>query len=112
MQKFEAKYDADSIRNAIEKMRDNIIEQQKVKQAELEKIENLTMTILGQENSPTPLIPAYLAYARQVWKLRNKYSAQILITEADIILDKWKRRTLQESVLIRIRNEIFTLKAP
>jgi hypothetical protein len=112
MQKFEAKYDANSIRNSIEKMRDNIIEQQKTKQAELEKVENLTMIILGEENSPTPLIPAYLAYARQIWKLRNQYSAQILITEADIMLYKWKRRSLQESILIRIRNEIFTLKAP
>lgn len=59
MQQFEAKYDPDSIRNALEKQRDTIIEQQKVKQVELEKIENLTKIILSEENVPTPLIPAY-----------------------------------------------------
>ncbi len=112
IQKFEAKYDPETIRNAIEKQRDGIIEQQWVKQAELEKIENLTKVILGEENVPTPLIPAYLNYARQIWKIRNKFSAEILKTEADIMLYKWTRRSLQEPVLIRIRNEIFTLEAP
>jgi hypothetical protein len=112
LQKFEAKYDPEAIRNAIEKQRDAIIEQQWVKQAELEKIENLTKLILGEANVPTPLIPAYLNFARQVWKIRNKFSAEILKTETDIMLYKWTRRQLQESVLIRIRNEIFTLEAP
>lgn len=110
--KFRAKYDPEAIRNAIERQLDSILEQQQTAQAQLEKVENLTKIILGQENVPTPLIPAYLAYARQIWKLRNKYSAKILKTEADIILYKWTRRSLDESVLIRIRDEIFTLQAP
>jgi len=112
LQKFEAKYDPESIKKTIEKQRDAIIEQQWFKQAELEKIENLTKVILGEANVPTPLIPAYLNFARQVWKIRNKFSAEILKTETDIMLYKWTRRQLQESVLIRIRNEIFTLEAP
>lgn len=112
VEKFKAKYDPESIRNAIEKQLDSIIEQQALAQSELEKVENLTKIILGQENVPTPLIPAYLNFARQIWKLRNKYSAEILKTEADIMLYKWKRRSLVESVLIRIRDQIFTLEAP
>jgi len=112
IQKFKAKYNPDSIKVAIERQLDAIIEQQTYTQTELEKVENLTKTILGQENVPTPLIPAYLAYARQIWKIRNKFSAEILKTEADIMLYKWTRRSLKESVLIRIRDEIFTLEAP
>ena len=112
LQKFEAKYDPESIKKTIEKQRDAIIEQQWFKQAELEKIENLTKVILGEAIVQTPLIHAYLNFARQVWKIRNKFSAEILKTETDIMLYKWTRRQLQESVLIRIRNEIFTLEAP
>ncbi len=112
MQKFQAKYDPDSIRNAIEKQMDSILEQQAVAQAQLEKVENMTKIILGQENVPTPLIPAYMAYARQIWKIRNKFSSEMLKTEADIMLYKWTRRSLREDVLIRIRDQVFTLEAP
>jgi len=112
MQKFQAKYDPDAIRNAIEKQMDSILEQQTAAQTELEKVENLTKIVLGQENVPTPLIPAYMAYARQIWKIRNKFSSEMLKTEADIMLYKWTRRSLVEAILIRIRDEIFTLQAP
>jgi hypothetical protein len=112
IQKFKAKYDPEAIKNAIEKQLDAIIEQQTYTQSELEKIENLTKIILGEENIPTPLIPAYLNFARQIWRIRNKFSAEILKTEADIMLYKWTRRSLKESVLVRIRDEIFTLEAP
>jgi hypothetical protein len=112
IQKFKAKYNPDSIKVAIERQLDAIIEQQTVTQSQLEKVENMTKIILGEENVPTPLIPAYLAYARQIWKIRNKFSAEILKTEADIMLYKWTRRSLKESVLIRIRDEVFTLDAP
>ncbi len=110
IQKFRAKYDPEAIRNAIERQLDAIIEQQTYTQTQLEKVENLTKTILGEEGVPSPLIPAYLAYARQIWKLRNKFSAETLKIEADIMLYKWTRRALVKSILIRIRDTIFTLE--
>lgn len=112
MSKFEAKYDPESIKKAIGKHRDSIIAQQTVKQAELEKMENMTRIILGEENIPTPFFPAYLNFARQIWKMRVRFSEETLKTEANIALDKWVSRRLEENVLIRIRNEIFTLEAP
>lgn len=112
IQKFKAKYNPESIKGAIERQLDSIIEQQTVTQSQLEKVENMTKIILGEENVPTPLIISYLNFAREIWRIRNKYSAEILKTEADIMLYKWTRRSLQESVLIRIRDEIFTLEAP
>ncbi|MEO0092023.1 MAG: hypothetical protein ABIK61_04885 [candidate division WOR-3 bacterium] len=112
IQKFRAKYDPETIRNAIEKQLDAIIEQQANTQTQLEKVENLTKVILGEEGVPSPLIPAYLNFARQVWRIRNKFSAETLKIETDIALYKWVRRSLQESVLIRIRDQIFTLEPP
>ncbi len=46
MKKFEAKYDSETIKQAIEKQRDSIIAQQIARQTELEEIENQTKLIL------------------------------------------------------------------
>lgn len=112
MKKFEAKYDPETIKQAIEKQRQSIIDQQIARQAELEEIENRTKLILGDFGIPTPLYPAYLNFAREIWKVRNKFSGESLKVEADIALYKWVRRQLREDVLVKLRNEIFTLEPP
>lgn len=71
MKKFEAKYDPETIKQAIEKQWDSIIDQQIARQAELEEIENRTKLILGDFGIPTPLYPAFLNFAREIWKIRN-----------------------------------------
>lgn len=108
MRKLEANYDPDSIRQSIERQRDGILEQQ----AELEKVENLTKLIIGEESVVSALYLSYLNYARQIWKAKNTFSSGTLKIEADIVLYKWTRRGLNEDVLKRIRNEIFTLESP
>lgn len=112
MKKFEANYDPDAIRQSIERQRDSIIEQQAVKQAELEKVDNQTKLILGDESVQSALYLSYLNFARQIWKTKNSYTSGTLRMEADIILYKWTRRGLDEDVLKRIRDTIFTLEAP
>ncbi len=112
MNKFEANYDTDAIRQSLERQRDGIIEQQKVKQAELEKVDNQTKLILGDESVSSSLYLSYLNFARQIWKIKNRYTSGTLKLEADIILDKWTRRGLNEDVLKRIRDTVFTLEAP
>lgn len=112
MAKFEAKYDPEAIRNAIEKQRDSIIAQQASKQAELEKMENMTRIILGDADIPTIFYPPYLNFARQIWRIRVRFSGETLKSEAKIIMDKWVSRRLEPDVLNRIRNQIFTLEEP
>ena len=112
MKKFEANYDPDSIRQSIERQRDSILEQQAQKQAELEKVDNLTKLILGDESVPSAMYISYLNYARQIWKTKNTYTSGTLKIEAEIILDKWTKRGLNANILKRIRKEIFTLEAP
>jgi hypothetical protein len=112
MQKLEANYDPDAIRDSLERQRESILEQQKTKQAELEKIENLTKLLIGDESVLSTLYVSYLNFARQIWKLKNTYNSGTLKIEADIMIYKWTRRGLDEAILKRIRNEIFTLQAP
>jgi len=112
MKKLEANYDPDSIRQSLEKQRDGILEQQAVKQAELEKVENLTKLIISEQGVTSALFVSYLNFARQIWKIQNTFSSETLKIEADIMLYKWTRRGLNEDILKRIRNQIFTLEAP
>ncbi len=112
MKKFEANYDPDAIRQSLERQRDGIIEQQTAKQAELEKVDNLTKLIIGEESVPSALYLSYLNFARQTWKIKNTYTSGTLKIETDIALYKWTRRGLNEEILKRIRNEIFTIEAP
>ncbi|MEO0092833.1 MAG: hypothetical protein ABIK93_02575 [candidate division WOR-3 bacterium] len=56
MKKFEVRYDPETIKQAIEKQRDSIIDQQIVRQAELEGIENRTKLILVFLHHSTRLI--------------------------------------------------------
>jgi hypothetical protein len=112
MKKFEANYDPDAIRQSIERQRDSIIEQQAQKQAELEKVDNMTKLILGDESVPSAMYISYLNYARQIWKIKNTYTSGTLKIEAEIMLDKWTKRGLNQNILKRIRKEIFTLEAP
>lgn len=112
MKKFEANFDPDAIRQSLERQRESIIEQQAEKQAELEKVDNLTKLILGDESVQSALYLSYLNFARQIWKTKNTFTSGTLKLEADIILYKWTRRGLNEDILKRIRNQIFTLEAP
>ena len=112
IQKFDAKYNPEAIKQSIEKQRNSIIDQQIARQAELEALENRTKLILGDFGVPTPLYPAYLNFARQIWKIKNKFSGESLKVEADIALYKWVKRQLREDVLNKIRKEIFTLEPP
>jgi hypothetical protein len=112
MKKLDANFDPDSIRQSLTKQRDSIMEQQAVKQAELEKVENLTKLLISENGVSAALYVSYINFARQIWKIQNTYSSETLKIEADIMLYKWTRRGLNEDILKRIRNEIFTLEAP
>lgn len=112
MQKLNANFDPDAIRDSLMRQRDSILEQQAVKQAELEKIENMTKLLISDEGVGSALFVSYLNYARQIWKIKNTFTSKTLKIEADIMLYKWVRRGLDENVLKRIRNQIFTLDEP
>jgi hypothetical protein len=112
MKKLEANFDPDAIRDSLLRQREAILEQQAVKQAELEKVENLTKLIISEEGVGSALFVSYLNYARQIWKVKNTFTSKTLKIEAEIILYKWNRRGLDEDILKRIRSQIFTLEEP
>jgi hypothetical protein len=55
---------------------------------------------------PTVLVPAYLAYARQVAKVKANYSGVTLTQEIAIVASKWIARGLEDTMLTAINGVV------
>lgn len=60
----------------------------------------------------TLLVGMYLNFARQLWKLTERFSGELANAQCDIILSKWVASGLTQSVLEDIRDNVFGLAAP
>ncbi|MCS7258478.1 MAG: hypothetical protein NZ601_03810 [candidate division WOR-3 bacterium] len=79
---------------------------------ELEALENEVKIILSEAGTPSMFNPAYLNFAREVYRYAKKFSGTQLLREVDILMNKWSQRSLERDILERIRNTVFTLTAP
>jgi len=74
--------------------------------------ENTTKLILAEAGITTILNPFYIAFAKQISRLRLKFSGTQLINETDVILIVWAGRGLDRDTLEKIRNSVYTIAAP
>jgi len=56
--------------------------------------------------------PYYLAFGRQLWKLTQRVSGESAAIEAQTIIAKWVARGLDQTVLEKIRTDVFGILAP
>jgi len=62
---------------------------------------------------PTIEYPFYLCYGREIWSLQNReFSGESLAIIAACKLAKWVARGLNSTVLIGLRNDVFSVPAP
>ena len=78
----------------------------------LAKVETEIKIVLGNFAIPTWHNPAYLAYGRELYRLRKRFSGNQLIKAVEPIMLKWQARELKPTILDEIRNTVFTLAAP
>jgi len=77
-------------------------------------IENEVKAVLASEDAVTSIrVPMYMAFANELAREKAHFSGGAqLNNEAAVLLAKWKARGLNQAVLIRIRNEVFSIPAP
>jgi len=76
--------------------------------------EQLVKGVLASEGSVTAWdVGAYISFAAEILRIQRKHpgGAQ-LNSEVAILLARYKAEGLSEAVLIRCRNEVFTIPAP
>jgi hypothetical protein len=78
------------------------------------QVEELVKGVLASEGAVTSIQMAfYHDFAREVDAKQHTHSGGAqLNSEVALMLAKWKARGLTEAVLIRIRNEVFSIPAP
>jgi hypothetical protein len=78
------------------------------------RIEQLVLGVLASEGSVSAKdYGFYMVFAKQIMSKQAKLPGGAgLNAEVAIILAEWKARGLSEPVLIRVRNEVFSIPAP
>ena len=82
--------------------------------SDLYHLEQQVKGVLASEGTVTVRdVPWYHDFAREIYgKQRSFPGGAQLNSEIAVILAKWKARGLTEAVLIRVRNECFSIPAP
>jgi hypothetical protein len=81
---------------------------------DLYQIEQVVKGVLASEDAVTVIQVAYYHdFAREIYaKQRTHIGGAQLNNDVALLLAKWKGRGLTEAVLIRVRNEVFSIPAP
>jgi hypothetical protein len=112
LKRYERKFDVENIAKQFNAAKEEMEMRHKAAQIELFDVELRTKAVLGQCSVPTILYPAYLNFARQVWKLHKNFIGGTLQGEIQVTLDKWAARKLERDILDQIRAGVFSVKKP
>ncbi|MCS7257788.1 MAG: hypothetical protein NZ601_00230, partial [candidate division WOR-3 bacterium] len=106
LEKWDAKFAGDVLPERLREYKARMREQLSVIFPTQEALENEVKLILSEAGVQTYLNPAYLAFAREVYRLATKFSGRQLVMATDIVLNKWASRGLERDLLERIRNSV------
>lgn len=99
IKKYEGKVVGDVVKARFDSLKDSMVEQQQVRFSDLENIENTIKGIVEPQGVATILVPHYLNFGRELYKLTQKFSGTTLDNEALICFTKWKSRGLTVAIL-------------
>jgi hypothetical protein len=98
----------------LEFKRQDMINRQTSATEELFKVEERTRSVLASETTVYSIdLPNYFAAAKELWAKQNKLEGGAqLDNEAAVVIAKWAMRGLEERILVRIRDEVFSINEP
>lgn len=102
--KYDKKFDATVVSTRFTAVRDLAIEQYTVAAADLASMEETVKNAIQDKVSNPLEIPQYLDFARELWRLTQKHSGKVLVSEANIAKAKWEARGLNTEILDIIYN--------
>lgn len=92
--KYDAKLVGDVIKNRIDAQRDSMVAQETGKFGDLVGVEEAAKNLLVGWGTSVVLIPSYLAFARECYRIDNKHQGEIGVNEMCIAAAKWNSRDL------------------
>ncbi len=111
--KWTAKTNPERVKAILEELRATMSANMQAVLPDLIAVETRTKQVLNQRGTPTIDNPNYLAFARELWRLKRKqFAGDALTRETAILLQKWVGRGLSQPVLEAIRSQVFTVSPP
>jgi len=110
LESYVLKLDPERVKQDLEKRRSGMLARQQEAISALTDVEARVKAILASEDVPTILYVYYYDFARETFRVQRRMGGgNGLSKEVTLLIYKWKERTLQESVLERIRDEVFSI---
>jgi len=92
--KYDAKMVGDVVKNRIDAQRDGMVSQETTQFGNLVTLEEGVKTLLEGWGISVTLIPSYLSFARQCYKINRKHQGTIMINEICYAAEHWELRGL------------------
>ena len=77
-----------------------------------EEVENQVKLILAEAGTSTIMNSFYINFGREVYKLKLRFSGGQLLNAVNVVMNKWVARGLDQDILEKIRNTVFTIAPP
>jgi len=110
--KWDRRYTGDHVKAIIDAEKSIMLTNNTASTEDLVFYETLTKQCLNAQGVSVAEAADYLAFSRQVWAKRRRYSGDMLVNEVGNVLALWVARGLTLSVLEAIRNEVYAIPAP
>jgi hypothetical protein len=99
IKKYQGKVVGDVVKARFDALKDSMAEQQEVRFSDLVNLEQTVKGIVEPQGIPTILIPHYLNFGRELYRLTSRFSGTTLNNEALLVFQKWKARGLTVEIL-------------
>jgi hypothetical protein len=110
--KWDLKYDPDRIKAITEAGKPTYLAHATTAFNSLHDMEVAVKQVLNGEGVSVADVSDYLCFGREMWKKTRKYSGETVALEASTLVAKWVARRLSQSVLEKIRYDVFSVAAP
>jgi len=110
--KYSAKIDPVAIEQRFRDQKDSMTDQVTQHFSSLAQYEANAKPILDANEIPTHLIPFYLAFVRQLYRITRKHSGATATSEATLFKKLWVSRGLDDDTLIELAEQLFGLTLP
>lgn len=100
--KYDAKMDPEAIRLRFAAHRDSMVEQEEAKFAEIAEVERKAKRVCETAGIAVNMIPSYLNFARQCYRISQMFSGATQINEVYYRYLTWINRGLVSSILVDV----------
>ena len=110
--KWNRRYTGDHVKAVIDEDKSIMLTNNTASTEDLVYYEVLTKQCLNAQGVSVADAADYLAFSRQVWAKKRRYTGDMLVNEVGNVLALWVARGMSLSVLEAIRSEVYTIPAP